>query len=235
MARAVDALSPATLAAATDSVDPEARARLQALGYLSGAPSATASRPDPKDRRELAARLARVASGELHGAALERALEDILREDPRNPQANLRLGYVLMNDGRCAQAIPRFTAAVDARLPGIDAHLGRAGCEIAAKQSAAAIRTLTEAIAIEPGNAVAAANLGLVLSDSGQPAAAIPHLQRALTLDPDLHQARFGLAIAFARAGRRADAAQAASDLLQRLPADAPQRDEVQRLLASLR
>ena len=79
------------------------------------------------------------------------------------------------------------------------------------------------------------ANLGLVLSDSGQPAAAIPHLQRALTIDPELHQARFGLAIAFARTGRAADAAREADELLRRLPADAPQRSEVQRLANAVR
>ena len=75
------------------------------------------------------------------------------------------------------------------------------------------------------------ANLGLVLSDSGHPADAIEPLQRALTIDPDLHQARFGLAIAFARAGRRAEAAAAAEELLRRLPPDAPQRPEVERLI----
>jgi cytochrome c-type biogenesis protein CcmH/NrfG len=39
------------------------------------------------------------------------------------------------------------------------------------------------------------------------------------------------LAIAFARAGRRAEAASTAEDLLRRLPADAPQRSEVERLI----
>jgi cytochrome c-type biogenesis protein CcmH/NrfG len=56
-----------------------------------------------------------------------------------------------------------------------------------------------------------------------------------VTLDPDFHQARFNLARVYARAGRRADAAATANDLLQRLPAGAPQRSEVERLLAALR
>jgi cytochrome c-type biogenesis protein CcmH/NrfG len=75
----------------------------------------------------------------------------------------------------------------------------------------------------------------VVLSDSGHPADAIAPLQRALTIDPDLHQARFTLAIAFARGGRRGDAAASAEELLRRLPADAPQRPEVERLLAEVR
>ena len=200
LARQVDAISAATLPATDRPGDAEARARLQALGYAAGRGNGGGARPDPKDRRELAAQIARVTSGELQGPALERALRDILRADPKNPQANLRLGYVLMESGRCGDAIARFSAAIDAGVPGAEAHLGRAGCETAARNFTAATRTLMAAQAIEPENAIISANLGLVLSDSGQPAAAIPHLQRALSLDPDLHQGRFGLALAYARA-----------------------------------
>jgi tetratricopeptide (TPR) repeat protein len=213
----------------------ETLARLQALGYASGRPGSSADRPDPKDRRDVAARFARVASGELHGAALERALREILRADPANPQANVRLGYVLLESGRCAEAIRRFTAAIAAHLPSADAHLGRAACETAAKNMAAAERTLGEAQHVEPDNPIVSANLGLLLSDTGRPDAGIPHLQRALSLDPDLHQARFGLALAYARSGRRPDAAREAQELLRRLPPDAPQRPEVERLLAAVR
>jgi arylsulfatase A-like enzyme/Tfp pilus assembly protein PilF len=236
MARAVEAISPAVLpAAATTTADADARARLQALGYASGREAGSGPRADPKDRRELAARIAEATSGELQGDALERALRDIVRLDPGNPQANLRLGYVLMNSARCREAIPHFTAAIEARVPGADAQLGLAGCQLAAKQTEAARRTLTAARAADPDNPVVIANLGLLLSDSGHAAEAIPELQRALTIDPDLHQARFGLALAFARSGRRADAAREAAELLQRLPPSAPQRDEVARLLAAVR
>jgi tetratricopeptide (TPR) repeat protein len=226
-------LSPTAVATA----DPGARARLRALGYVSGRALTPADGPraDPKDRRQLAARIAEATSGELQGADLDRALRDILNLDPGNPQANLRLGYALMNAGRCREAIPRFTAAIDAHIPGADAHLGLAGCQIEAKQAAAAQRTLTEALAVEPGNPVVLANLGLLLSDAGHVSDAIPDLERALTLDPDLNQARFGLAVAYARAGRRADAARTASELLRRLPASAPERAEVERLLAAVR
>ena len=218
----------------TPSTDRETAARLQALGYVSGRP-ATANRADPKDRRELAARIARVTSGELEPPELERVLREILREDANNPLANLRLGYVLLNGGRCSEAMKRFAAAIDARYPSADAHLGLAACEAAARNFKGAVQTLRAGDAVEPQNPVVLANLGLMLSDSGEPAAAVDPLQRALTTDPDLHQARFGLAIAFARAGRRAEAAAQAEELLRRLPPDAPQRPEVQRLLAAVR
>jgi len=239
LARQVDAVSGPALAdlsaVASAKVDGETRARLQALGYASGRPGQTGERPDPKDRRALAARLAEVASGELQGAALEAALREIIRADAMNPQANVRLGYVLLNSGRCGEAVGHFTRAMQAHLPSADAHLGRAACELSAKHPDAAGRTLAEAQQVEPDNPVVSANLGLLLSDQGQPAAGIPHLQLALTLDPDLHQARFGLALAYARTNRRGEAAKEAQELLRRLPADAPQRPEVERLLTAVR
>jgi Flp pilus assembly protein TadD len=162
-------------------------------------------------------------------------LRDILKEDPDNPQANLRLGHLLLASNRCADAVPRFRAAMAAKLPSADAHLGLAACHAARRDFVAAIATLREAERVEPGNPIVLANLGLMLSDAGRPADAVDPLQRALTTDPDLHQARFGLAIAFARAGRRADAAKMAEELLRRLPPNAPQRPEVQRLLQETR
>ena len=213
-------------------IDPDARARLQALGYAAGSGSvASGKRADPKDRKEEAARLAQVTSGELQGQALERTLRAILASDSANPQANLRLGYVLLETNRCRDAVPRFRSAIDAHLPSADAHLGLAACQSSERQFGAAASTLRDAERVEPDNPVVAANLGLVLSDGGHPIEAIAPLQRALTIDPDLHQARFGLAIAFARSGRLADAATTAEDLLNRLPPDAPQRSEVERLI----
>jgi cytochrome c-type biogenesis protein CcmH/NrfG len=205
---------------------------LQALGYLSGNPRPPqTNRADPKDKKEEAARLAEVTSGELTGKALERALRTILATDPENPQANLRLGYVLLESNRCHDAIPRFQSAVAAHVPSADAHLGLAACELSERQFDAAAMTLREADRIEPDNPVVSANLGIVLSDGGHPADAIAPLQRALTIDPDLHQARFNLAIAFARLGRRGEAAITAEELLRRLPPEAPQRGEVERLI----
>jgi len=125
--------------------------------------------------------------------------------------------------------------AIAAQLPSADAHLGLAACQAAQREFDAATETLREAERVEPGNPVVLANLGVVLSDGGKPEAAIDPLQRALTTDPNLHQARFALAIAFARAGRRADAARTAEELLRRLPPDAPQRSEVRRLIDSLK
>jgi arylsulfatase A-like enzyme/thioredoxin-like negative regulator of GroEL len=218
------------------STDREARARLQSLGYASGSTRAAGgARPDPKDRRALAARLSEIASGELSGPALEAALAAVLAEDPRNPQANLRLGYVLLESDRCPAAVPLLSRAIAAQLPSADAHLGLALCQIAARQPGQAETTLRYALRVEPDSPVVLANLGMLLSDLGRHREGIDRLQRAVTIDPQFHQARFNLARVYARDGQRVPAAREAQDLLARLPAGAPQRAEVQRLLDAVR
>ncbi len=224
---------PPTAAAVT----PDDRRRLQALGYLGGAgPLGGNSRSRTrKTAAALAARLAEVTSGELAGAALEAALVGILTDDPGNPQAALRLGYARVARGDCRGAAPQFRAAIAAGMPTADAHLGLAACLTTERRLTEALRVLDQAAAVEPGNPVVLANQGLLRSGGGTPAAAVPFFERALALDPDLHQARFGLAIAFARVGDRVAAAREATTLLGRLPPGAPQRPEVERLLGALR
>jgi Flp pilus assembly protein TadD len=73
-----------------------------------------------------------------------------------------------------------------------------------------------------------------MLADAGRPAEAVAPLREALAASPDLHQARFGLAVALARLNRREEARSEATELLRRLPAAAPQRAEVQRLISAL-
>jgi len=224
-------------APAGEQPDSEARSRLGALGYVSASASdaRTADRPDPKDRRELAARIAQVAAGELQGAALRTTLEAIIAEDPRNGQAQMRLGYAVIESGDLRRAESHFRAAVAAGMPTADVHLGLALCLASTGRRDEAVRVLMDARRIEPGNAVVEANLGSLALDGGDNARAIEFLGAALQLDPDLHQARFNLVRALARMGRRDEARKEAQTLLDRLPAQAPQRAEVQRLIEALR
>jgi arylsulfatase A-like enzyme/cytochrome c-type biogenesis protein CcmH/NrfG len=216
--------------------DRDASARLQALGYVgAGRGGREEARADPKDRRELAAAIARITSGEVQGEALERALRGVLAADPGNPQMNMRLGFVLADLGECGNAIAYFEKAVARGMPGADPHLGLARCHAVARRTERAVAELRAADRAEPDNPVVLANLGIVLSDGGRPAEGILSLERAVSLDPDFHEARFNLAVAYARAERRPDAAREAGELLRRLPADAPQRPEIQRLLNAVK
>lgn len=217
--------------------DLEARSRLGALGYVAVNPvdARGGSRPDPKDRRELAARMAQVVTGELQGPALRSALEAIISEDPRNGQAQMRLGYALVETGDITQAERHFRAALAASMPTADVHLGLALCLASTARREEAVAALMEARRVEPGNPVVDANLGGLALDAGDLPRAIEYLGSALEIDPGLHQARFNLARALARAGRREEALKEALTLLVRLPPQAAQRSEVQRLVDALR
>lgn len=237
---------------APSAADRETEARLRSLGYLASSSSSPASpaggaslrgtsssasaaaRVDPKDRVALASRIAEVTSGELQGAALRRALERLVTEDPRNGQMQMRLGVVLQEAGDCRAAVPHFRAAIAAAVPSADPGLGLAECLAAAGQHDAARAALTAADVVEPGNPIVSANLGMLALEEGRTDEAIARLRAAITRAPDLHPVRFALARAYGRAGQRADAAREARELLARLPSDAPQRAEVQRLLAAV-
>jgi choline-sulfatase len=216
---------------------PDVSARLGALGYVSGArrPAGGAARPDPKDRIGIAARMAMVTSGEVQGERAIAALEAILRADPGNPQAHLRLGFAELERNRCDQARPHLQAALGAGVPSADAGLGLAECLGRAGDLDGARRALTGALAIEPGNPVALANLGILALEQDRPAEAIQPLRAAVTADPGLLPARFALARALARTGARQAALAEASGLLAQLPPGAPQRAEVERLIAALK
>jgi arylsulfatase A-like enzyme/Flp pilus assembly protein TadD len=219
----------------TTAPDPLAAERLRALGYSSGSrQDDNGTRPDPKDRRELAARIAQVTSGELSGAALVSALEGIVRDDPRNGQAHLRLGFARLQAGDCARAEPEFHAAVSGGLPSADLYIGLASCLGQRNDLAGAERALNEAKRLEPDNPAVAANMGILLAARADWPGAIAALSSALRIDPNLHEARFNLALAYAKSGHRAEAAAAARELVTRLPANAPQRPEVERLLKAV-
>ncbi|MBP1607386.1 MAG: Sulfatase [Acidobacteria bacterium] len=224
---------------AQQQTTPEAQRRLQALGYVGAGrvASQAGSRPDPKDLRELAARIAQVTSGELSGDALRAALESIVRDDPANGQAHLRLGFVLVEAGQCPSAERHFRAAMTTGIPSADPSIGLAGCLFARgdlAEAAEASRVLDGADAIEPGNPVVKANQGVVAMAQGRNDSAIASLESAVAGAPDFLEARFNLARAYARAGRRDDAVREARELLSRLPPASPQRAEVERLLGVL-
>jgi cytochrome c-type biogenesis protein CcmH/NrfG len=242
-------VSSANVAGGNAAADRESLARLQSLGYVgaqaggagakadaTGAITISAKdRPDPKDRVELAARIGQVTSGELHGPALRAALERIVRDDPKNGQMRMRLAFTLQESGNCAAAVPHFEAAIAAAVPSADPHLGLAECLAATGRGDAARRALIAADRIEPGNPIVSANLGLMALDAGRVPEAIDRLKAALARVPDLHEARFALVRAYARDGNRDAAVREAEELLKRMPADAPQRAEVERLLALIR
>ena len=239
LAARLERYSPATLPAREtmgSGVSGETAARLRALGYASGsAAPAAGPKPDPKDRIAIASALAQVTSGEARGAEAERLLDAALGTDATNPLAHVRLGVLQAGRQRCDLAAPHFARAIALAFPSADPALGLAACRQARGDRAGALDALLAGRRLEPGNPVVEADIGILHMEAGHLADAITALSEAVRLDPDFHEARFNLVRALARAGRRGEARMMVTDLLGRLPANAPQRPEVERLRDTLR
>jgi arylsulfatase A-like enzyme/Flp pilus assembly protein TadD len=200
-------------AAADTTADPEALARLRALGYVgAGAPvaepPATGLR-DPKDGAALREVLTRgdllLRAGRHRDAAA--AFEGALKEDPDNRFALLRSGSALLGAGDAAQAVPRLKKAValDPRNPdarwALAEALGRSG------RRDAAVGEWMEATRLQPRRAAAWANLGAALGQAGKVQEALPAFSRAVALEPGNPRLLARLAFAEHGAGRLEDAA----------------------------
>jgi cytochrome c-type biogenesis protein CcmH/NrfG len=112
--------------------------------------------------------------------------------------------------------------------------LGLATCQGRRRDLAGAQQSLAEARRREPDNPVVAANIGILQAARGELPAAAAALEAALSADPGMNEARFNLAIVYAKLNKRSEAATVARELLRRLPPNAPQRSEVERLLKAV-
>jgi choline-sulfatase len=161
-------------------LDPEALARLQALGYVGSADSPrahrTGPRPDPKDGLPLLQELLQAQTDRDAGRLDEalRRLEALTQKDPQNPAVYVTLSSV---------------------------HDRRRDYE-------SAIRAAKRAVALDSQSAVAVINLAFAFHAAGRPDEAAAGFERVLSLDPEnlkallvlgeIHQARGDREKAFA-------------------------------------
>jgi choline-sulfatase len=192
-------------AAAQAAVDPEARARLEALGYVSGG-AAIADPPaqglrDPKDGNRLRSLL---TEGDLHlrrgeAAAAVTRFDAVLREDPDNRFALHRSGLALFRSGAIGRAVPRLEKAVRLDPANPDARIALAEALSKAGRHAAAVEHWMEATRLQPRRADLWANLGSALGASGRIKEAVAALARAVELKPE--DPRLYVRLAFAEHG----------------------------------
>ena len=148
------------------ALDPDALARLRALGYVGGDDAAparrTGPRPDPKDGlpllQELLQGQADRDAGRLDEAA--RRLEALAQKDPENPAVFVALSsvYFRRNDTQ------------------------------------GAIKAAKRAVALDPESVVAVLDLAFAFRAAGRPGDAATGFERVLALDPDNLKALLNLA-----------------------------------------
>jgi len=151
--------------------------------------------------------IALVQSGETAEAIQQ--ISEAVRLDPRSFRAHYNLARALEADARPADAIEHYRAAL-AIHPNHAASQNNLGRLLAgAGRTNDALEHYREALRIDPTLTEARNNLGILLLQQGFTHQAIEQFEQALAINPDL-AAHTNLAGAYARAGRRKEAAEMA-------------------------
>ncbi|MCX6539204.1 MAG: sulfatase-like hydrolase/transferase [Acidobacteria bacterium] len=200
-----DAAGPA--AQSMPDVDPEARARLAALGYV-GSFVATVSGPksdraDPKDKIELFNLMIQSREIAKDKASSERViamLNKVIAEDPKVIDAWFNLGNVHYKLGRFEEAIRYFSKTLELK-PDYDlAVVNMANAYRRLGKDDAALAGYERYLSIDPKNAHVRYQLGEIYLDRGDVPRAEKNFRQALEIDKRVAAARNALgAIAFTR------------------------------------
>ena len=180
-------------------LDPEALARLRALGYVGGAEAATVRRdgprPDPKVALPLLQELLQAQADRVAGRldeALTR-LEALARKDRENPAVFLELSavYSRRNDAQRAIAAAKRAAGLDPAS--VVAVLDLALAYRAAGRREEAAAGFERVLALDADNLKALLNLGEAYQSRGERERALDLYQRAVAVAPRFARARISL------------------------------------------
>lgn len=212
--------------------DAEARARLESLGYLTGAGASGSGRAaegaprgaDPKDRVALFQRFeaaaARLGAGDVKPALEE--LSALVAEDPENPVFRGKLAQAWRGAGVVERAVPLYRQAAEDAPDDPEAWYNLASALQEAGRAGEAREAVERAIGLDPGRPEAHNTLGIVHLSQGRMEEALREFARAAELDPRNAPALNNLGNAL-RAVGRLDEAEAA---YRRSAASAPRYPE---------
>ena len=173
LARSLDAALSKTLAAAGERnasrvPDSEGTERLRALGYVQG-PGGRGSGADPKDRVEVARRIAGAAGPFKHWADAIRTYRALVATDPENPLLNMRVADALLRSGQPEPSLTFFARVVKAGPTTADAHVGYATALAQLDRLKDARRVLEQGLRVDPSSGQIHYNLGEIARAEGRP------------------------------------------------------------------
>jgi arylsulfatase A-like enzyme len=159
--------------------DAETAERLGSLGYVQG-PGGRGSGADPKDRVEVARRIARATGPFRDAAEVVATYREIGRLDPENPLVNFRWADALLRMRRPAEAVPVFRRVVAAGPRSADPFVGLATALAQVGRLAEAEAALRQALVVDPASGQAQYNLGELARGRGDVAGARTRYQAAV-------------------------------------------------------
>jgi superkiller protein 3 len=175
----------------------------------------------------------------LLAAAESKSLDDDLRKliEPaeRNPgQVDPRKGWALFNQGRLAEAIPIFQAAVEADPKDPHSHNGLGFCLLNTGKTAEAKPHFEKALELEPKHGGAMNGLARCLKVEGKTADAIAVWERMEKLTPAPNAGTAGLAWTHLEQGNYAKAVEYFEPMAKSMPNDASVRQGLNQAKAGL-
>jgi choline-sulfatase len=212
--------------AARQTLDPDAEARLRALGYAGAGAPATADThdlPDAKDNAGLLSGHTR-ANQLLVAGKKQEALEvfrETLKLNPRSASIRMAMGSLLVELGRPAEALPILAELSLEDRGNENAALGVARCLILDGRKAEALKTLHESLTRFPRSARLHEELGMLLLADNQLEAARSELQLSVALDPRQIAARLRYGLILGRLERLPEAAAELAAVVRESPRSA--------------
>jgi arylsulfatase A-like enzyme/Tfp pilus assembly protein PilF len=185
-------------------VDPDAKARLAALGYVGsfvasvGDDASRAGLADPKDKVHLFNKINQAreaARDENEIAAAMGLLDEVLKEDPKVIDAWFTLGMMSARRGRDEDAIGYYKRALALKADDEEAVINMAHAYRKLGRDDDALVGFRRFLELDPKNAQVHYEIAQIMIDRGDFAVAADELHKALTVEPKMAAARNALGV----------------------------------------
>jgi arylsulfatase A-like enzyme/Tfp pilus assembly protein PilF len=185
-------------------VDPDAKARLAALGYVGSFVASVsddgsrAGLADPKDKVHLFNKISRareIAKDDNQLAAAMGMIDEVIKEDPRVIDAWFTLGNMASRRGQTEEAVGYFKRALALKADDEEAVVNLAHAYRKLGRDDDALVGFRRFLELDPKNAQVHYEIAQILIDRGDFAGASGELQQALQVEPKMAAARNALGV----------------------------------------
>src|SRR5262249_36088133 len=183
-AKRLETLSKTSVTPQPHPLSAEERERLESLGYFSSPPTKMpANAPDPKDRVDIARKIAELSMSPTSLNDKAKAYADIERGEPSNPLLLLRYAEILLKLQKYKQAEQTFQQVLDLEYPSAAAYNGLATVYFSRNDLPHAQQILKQAESLHLADGETYYNLGEFAFQSGNSDQAFDYYNRSMALE----------------------------------------------------